>query len=196
MKDKILKFGALITGALYASNASSSYDGDVNTTKESDPFSSVQVGAMNFNIPQYLAAHSSHSSHSSHRSSSSSSSGHASHSSHRSSSSSSSSKSSTSSTIRRSDPLGSPSTPSGTYKSPSSKSADLENTITDKDRLKKLIMNVQFKLKLEGYFEYTIDGIMGPNTRKSINSYRRSRGLTAHNKLDVVTLNALGILVY
>ncbi len=196
MKDKILKFGALITGALYATSASS-YDENSNQTSESDPFSSVQVGAMNFNIPQYLAAHSSHSSHSSHRSSSSSSSsGHSSHSSHRSSSSSGSSTSSTNSTIRRSDPLGSPSTPTGTYKPSTSKSSDLENTITDKDRLKKLIMNVQFKLKLEGYFEYSIDGLMGPSTRKSINAYRRAKGLPTKNKLDVATLNALGILVY
>ena len=85
MENKIKKISSLILGAITSLNSTSEEIITPNT--EIDPFSSIKVGALNFNIPQYLAAHSSHSSHASHRSSSGSShSNHSSHASHRSSS--------------------------------------------------------------------------------------------------------------
>ena len=131
MNDKIKKMSTLIMGAITSLNSSSD-EVIKSPEQETDPFASVKVGALNFNIPQYIAAHSSHSSHSSHRSSSGSSSGHSSHSSHSSHRSSSSSGSytpptpapaptyrtstpATTNSIRQSDPLGRPNSPAGTY---------------------------------------------------------------------------------
>lgn len=209
MENKIKKISSLILGAITSLNSTSEEIITPNT--EIDPFSSIKVGALNFNIPQYLAAHSSHSSHASHRSSSGSShSNHSSHASHRSSSTSSGSATPArtspatiysaptttidSKSIKKSDPLGRPSTPSGTYNK--NQDSSLSTIRNDKDELKALLKRVQFQLQHYGYYKGVIDGIMGPTTRQALNAYRASRGLTISPKLDVETLNSLGILVY
>lgn len=198
----------LIMGAITSLN-SSSEEITKSPDLEADPFSSVKVGALNFNIPQYIAAHSSHSSHSSHRSSSGSSSGHSSHSSHSSHRSSSSSGSytppapaptyrrstpATNNSIRQSDPLGRPKTPSGTYEERSDNS--LSEIKSNKTELTALIKRVQFQLQHNGYYNGVIDGVMGPATRKALNDYRIAKGLELSNRLNVETLNSLGILVH
>jgi len=210
MNDKIKKMSTLIMGAITSLNSSSD-EVIKSPEQETDPFASVKVGALNFNIPQYIAAHSSHSSHSSHRSSSGSSSGHSSHSSHSSHRSSSSSGSytpptpapaptyrtstpATTNSIRQSDPLGRPKTPTGTYEDKSDHSLSVIRS--NKEELKALIMRVQFQLYHNGYYKGVIDGVMGPMTRKALNDYRISKGMELSNTLDVETLNSLGILVH
>ena len=206
MENKIKKISSLILGAITSLNSTSEEIITPNT--EIDPFSSIKVGALNFNIPQYLAAHSSHASHRS--SSGSSHSNHSSHASHRSSSTSSGSATPArtspatiyspptttidSKSIKKSDPLGRPTTPSGTYNE--SQDSSLSTIRNDKDELKALLKRVQFQLQHYGYYKGVIDGIMGPATRQALNAYRASRGLTISPKLDVETLNSLGILVY
>jgi peptidoglycan hydrolase-like protein with peptidoglycan-binding domain len=56
-------------------------------------------------------------------------------------------------------------------------------------------MRVQLTLNAFGFYEGEADGIMGKQTRKALNDFRASVHLKQHDKLDVETLNALGILV-
>ena len=199
MSKKLNKKGLMLGGALaFALNANADTV-QTNEIKESvDDGAGVRVGPLNTSLPMMLAQHRSHSSHSSHRSSSgggistprpsptpvvprSTPSAPA--------------TSSIPSAPARSEPLSQPPRPQDAIP-PDDREARLRSVMEDAEKLKNIIMRVQLTLQTLDLYNGPIDGVMGPETRASINRYRRIRGLREHDRLDVETLNALAITVY
>ncbi len=56
-----------------------------------------------------------------------------------------------------------------------------------------LTRSVQQRLRNLGYAPGPVDGKMGNKTRNAIIRFQKDNGLTAHSKLDMVTLQALGV---
>lgn len=56
-----------------------------------------------------------------------------------------------------------------------------------------VIVNVQRELRRSGYYNGTIDGLIGPNTRAALGRYQRERGLYVTRAIDGPTLAALGL---
>lgn len=199
-----IKFGvkylaALISATLAANSSSNEYKenfGDIDIDSESP----IQATVLNQFTPLELAAHRSHSSHRSHRS----------HSSHRSSS---------GGGYRAPAPAYTPPAPArqtsparqeSERQSGSNNSKESQQTTnatraldsnnhsmakSDKYDLAAVIKRIQLALTFEGYYNGSIDGIMGPATRKSITSYRKDKGLGEQGYIDAALLNSLGILV-
>jgi His-Xaa-Ser repeat protein HxsA len=66
----------------------------------------------------------------------------------------------------------------------------------NKEMLKNVVMRMQLTLQFEGYYQGTIDGVMGPGTRAAVMAYKRDHGLSGTQIFDTPTLNALGIRGY
>ena len=164
---------------------------------------SIKVGSLNETLPKFLAQHRSHSSHGSHRS-------------HRSSSGGSYSKpkapsyprtpsptpkpqpakSPSDSQLKQSDPNGKPKQPDNTYNNqPVSDATTLQYMLSEKEKREMLIKRVQLYLKINGYYNGDVDGIMGPATRYAINKFQEANGVQISDKLNVKTLDAMGIIV-
>ncbi|MEP6822088.1 MAG: peptidoglycan-binding protein [Chthoniobacterales bacterium] len=56
-----------------------------------------------------------------------------------------------------------------------------------------VIVNVQQELRREGYYRGSIDGLIGPMTRRALERYQRDRGLYVTRAIDGPTLAALGL---
>ena len=56
-----------------------------------------------------------------------------------------------------------------------------------------VIVNVQSELRREGYYHGSIDGLLGPQTRRALERYQRDRGLYVTRSIDGPTLAALGL---
>ena len=181
LKNNIKRLAALISASL----ASNLTHADATAI---DPFDNtvndllIKADVLNSSVPLQLASHSSHSSH-------------ASHSSHRSSAGGGYGTDSTSIND----------TPSSNWwQSTSSKSAQnssvgtnttraANNTSVTRDDFKNTIQHVQLALTYAGFYQGSIDGIMGPATRAAIVAYRKSKGLTESEYIDAALLNSLGI---
>ena len=184
---KIKTLATLISASL-ASNANQDtiiLDAMMDTT-DTNNISNISV--LNKSVSHRLAAHRSHSSHRSHRSSSGGGgSSRPAPSSARSYSTPAPSQSS-SYGVRSSthDPLGQQARPKQSY--PSKK-----KTTQSKADIKKIIMQVQLTLMLEGLYNGKVDGIMGEDTRKAIRAFKRKNNITTKVLLGAETLNALGV---
>ena len=196
MKNKILKASSIIAGVLGNALVSEASDESSSIPQLSDDLNSIQVGNLNNSLPIYLAAHRSHQSH-------------ASHGSHRSSSTPTAPRRAPAPTFvvppapqpaepATNDPLGQPPRPDQSVPGNNAfeKQQLLNQAMTDADKLKNIIMRVQLTLQILGFFDGSIDGVMGPTTREAINEYRVSKDIPTSEKLDVITLDSLGILVY
>ena len=58
-----------------------------------------------------------------------------------------------------------------------------------------VVTKIQQRLRDEGYYTYTIDGIYGSRTTAAVKKYQRARGLTVDGICGPNTLSALGISV-
>jgi hypothetical protein len=56
-----------------------------------------------------------------------------------------------------------------------------------------LIANVQTELQRLGYYQYAVDGLMGPATRAAIANFQRDNGLPMTSAIDRPTLQTLGL---
>jgi len=57
-----------------------------------------------------------------------------------------------------------------------------------------IVAGVQAALQERGYYQYEIDGRMGPLTRAAIARYQRDRGLPITSGIDPATLGSLGVI--
>jgi Putative peptidoglycan binding domain len=57
-----------------------------------------------------------------------------------------------------------------------------------------IIANVQTALQEQGYYQYAVDGRMGPLTRSALNRYQRDHGLSVTSEIDPATLGSLGVI--
>ena len=57
-----------------------------------------------------------------------------------------------------------------------------------------IVAAVQTELQKLGYFNYVVDGLIGPETRTAIADFQRDNGLDITSALDEPTLGALGLL--
>ncbi len=156
-------------------------------TTDNNNISNISV--LNKSVSHRLAAHRSHSSHRSHRSGSggggssrpapSSGGGYSSPTPAPSPSPSYGIKSSTH------DPLGQQARPKKSYPS--------KKTTQSKADIKKIIMQVQLTLMLEGLYSGKVDGVMGESTRKAIRAFKSKNNITTKVLLGAETLNALGV---
>lgn len=132
---------------------------------------------LNISTPIYLAGHRSHSSHRSHRSSSGG-----------------RYRSPSSSTYTpRSSPLSRPKTPKTTSPPETSASTPSKDPSFYESR-EIVVKKVQAMLMVHGYYQGSIDGILGPVTRSAILKYRINNNLPGASKIDAALLNSLGIL--
>jgi len=137
---------------------------------------------------QLFAQHRSHQSHSSHRSSSGGGSGHRSHSSHRSSSGGGGGGGSRGSSPT---PNRSNSTPSSTILPRSSSSSS--NPLLKPDKFTETAKRVQRGLKAYGYYNGSIDGIIGKGSRAALTSFQRDFSLKITGTITPEVLTTLGI---
>ena len=56
-----------------------------------------------------------------------------------------------------------------------------------------VIKRVQLSLQMLGYYNGTIDGVMGNDMRKALINYRVDKGLPIVDGIDAEALNSLGI---
>lgn len=56
-----------------------------------------------------------------------------------------------------------------------------------------VISNVQTELQRLGYYNYAVDGTMGPATRAALSNYQRDQGLPITSAIDESTLDSLGL---
>lgn len=56
-----------------------------------------------------------------------------------------------------------------------------------------VVANVQTQLYNEGYYDGTIDGILGPDTRAAIANYQADHGLAVTSAIDEPTVESLGL---
>jgi hypothetical protein len=56
-----------------------------------------------------------------------------------------------------------------------------------------VIANVQSALQEQGYYNDSVDGLIGPNTRAALSNFQRDRGLPITAAIDGPTLQALGL---
>jgi len=179
---KIKTLTALISASLSpTANANqdiSVLDTSINTF---DTNSISNVSVLNKTVSHRLAAHRSHSSHRSHRSSSSGGYSTPSYSTPQPIYTPPPKKTTTH------DPLGQQQRPSQSYPSDKKK---IKGTKSD---VKNIIKQVQLVLLLEGLYKGEIDGVMGANTRKAINNFKKKNNITSKALLGTETLNALGV---
>ena len=57
-----------------------------------------------------------------------------------------------------------------------------------------IIASVQVALQQRGYYQYAIDGRMGPQTRSAIARYQRDNRMSITSEVDPATLGSLGII--
>ncbi len=57
----------------------------------------------------------------------------------------------------------------------------------------RVIINVQKELREQGYYDSSIDGLIGPATRSALGEYQRDIGLEVTRSIDGPTLAALGL---
>lgn len=57
----------------------------------------------------------------------------------------------------------------------------------------RVIINVQKELREQGYYDSTIDGLIGPATRSALGEYQRDVGIEETRSIDGPTLAALGL---
>ncbi len=57
----------------------------------------------------------------------------------------------------------------------------------------RVIINVQQELREQGYYEGSIDGLIGPETRRALGIFQRDAGLEVSRAIDGPTLAALGL---
>lgn len=141
----------------------------------------VSVNLLNTSVPIELAQHRSHRSHSSHRS-------HQSHSSHRSSAGSG----------YRAPPARQVAPPTSSQQrrlNEEVSSTGVTNPTDPTLDMATVIARVQLALSFRGYYTDTVDGVMGPNTRAAITSFRRDTGLREDGYIDADLLNALNISI-
>lgn len=128
----------------------------------------------NYNEGEQFAGHSSHSSHSSHAS-------HSSHSSHYSGSGGGSGYTY--------EPAPAAPPPSPHYSAPASPAPAPPRATT----YLVMIMRLQSRLHDLGYYEGTIDGVLGPATRQALKNFQLVKRLPVTGRMDDATLAALGI---
>ena len=64
---------------------------------------------------------------------------------------------------------------------------------SDKDLRARVVMQVQERLKLQGFYDGVVDGLLGPKTKLAIDVFKLSKGLSLGGYLDEQTLIGLGI---
>lgn len=185
-KSKLVGLISASLAPLQANSAISSSELLTSRLTTFDDFPKADI--LNLSVSDQIAAHRSHSSHRSHASHRSSSGGGGGYSapSPRTPSTRPAPRPSRPSS---SQPLAEPPKPLGSFSAPSSPKIP-----TKPDELKVLIMRVQIALKYKGYYKSTLDGLMGPATRKAISAYRKVHLLPPNKLIDAPLLNALGIL--
>ena len=180
---KVEKKLSLLTGALFLASTQSQLLAKIDYSPILHDDEQYILKPLNENLSQFLVGHRSHSSHGSHGS-------------HRSSSPKSYPKKKQIPKYVPNDPLGQPPKPPNTKKPP----VDTKKPPVDAKKKAliaqraRIIEQAQYKLKFD-YEIYSgpLDGKMGPQTIKSIKKYQKIRGLDITGKLDINTLNALGI---
>ena len=55
------------------------------------------------------------------------------------------------------------------------------------------VKEVQRRLKLWGYYNGSVDGVFGPNTKAAVISFQKKNGLTADGVVGMATYKALGM---
>ena len=190
------KITRALTSAISAAFAVSSIATESDKSVENTEVSGFQGlffdgQANSDDMPMYLAAHKSHSSHGSHGS-------------HRSSSGSSprpapipnypapTAPKPAPKQEKKSDPLGQQAKPVQTYKPAIPDLPELKNNASARAAV---IRRVQLVLMIQGDYDGSIDGVMGPKTRDAIDLYKIKRGLQRGGYLDKATLDALGVPV-
>jgi len=209
---KIKTLAALISTSLSANNDTQAIPKIIKTYDSKTNM--INISPLNKNVSYYLADHRSHSSHRSHRSSSGG--GYSSRSYSTPSYSYTPPKVSTtpktsSTTVTPSyiysthDPLGQDSKPKNTFNENKSSTDSNTTKVTEqkeltkdekkeqKEKLKKVITQVQLTLFLEGLYTDSIDGIMGKNTRSAVQTFKKDHNITSEALLGTETLNALGV---
>lgn len=200
------KYLAALISASLANNSSADSAIETSVDVQFKQDQGVQAVVLNQAIPLQLASHRSHSSHRSHRS----------HSSHRSSSGggyrspepvyTAPQPAYTTPSTRQATPSATPkqeSKDTSTNQEPKTQPGSLavkeiskinSSTQQQKYDLETVIARIQLALTFEGYYKGNVDGIMGPETRKAIVSYRKAKGLSENSLIDADLLNSLSIL--
>lgn len=66
-------------------------------------------------------------------------------------------------------------------------------TVESEAVTKSMLLEVQSELKKMGYYTGAIDGIYGPESAKAVRAFQKDRSLPVSGKVDLATLDALGI---
>lgn len=72
---------------------------------------------------------------------------------------------------------------------------DMAELIENKVLRKQVIVKIQERLKIQGYYNGSLDGIMGPKTMTAIDVFKIAKGLPLGGYLDRQTLDALGAAI-
>ena len=64
---------------------------------------------------------------------------------------------------------------------------------SDKNLRARVVMQVQERLKLQGFYDGVVDGLLGPKTKLAIDVFKLSKGLSLGGYLDEQTLIGLGV---
>ena len=70
---------------------------------------------------------------------------------------------------------------------------DMAELIENKALRIQIIVKIQERLKIQGYYSGSLDGIMGPKTMTAIDVFKIAKGLPLGGYLDQESLDALGV---
>jgi His-Xaa-Ser repeat protein HxsA len=82
---------------------------------------------------------------------------------------------------------------SNPYATTSAATSSKSASTVSKNELQNTIQRVQLALTYAGYYQGSVDGLMGPATRAAISAYKKTKGLSVNEYIDASLLNSLGI---
>ena len=65
--------------------------------------------------------------------------------------------------------------------------------IENKALRKQVIVKIQERLKIQGYYSGSLDGVMGPKTMTAIDVFKIAKGFALGGYLDSATIQELGV---
>lgn len=73
---------------------------------------------------------------------------------------------------------------------------DMAELIENKELRKQVIIKIQERLKIQGYYSGALDGIMGPNTMTAIDVFKIAKGYPLGGYLDPESIDAIGVSLH
>ena len=72
---------------------------------------------------------------------------------------------------------------------------DMAGLIENKVLRKQVIVKIQERLKIQGYYSGSLDGVMGPKTMTAIDVFKIAKGYPLGGYLDSKSIDAIGIAI-